>query len=161
METYATDKQIGFIVNLRNERALPSMEAEEMAVLTKKAASAEIDRLMKMPKVGVAAKAEEVKVEPGYYAVEYAGVLRFYKVKEGKGKWTGRTFINRYKSDYLDRTSRAEQAAARVAIAADPHAAAVRFAAEIGACYACGRQLTDAESRRLGIGPECRKARGF
>lgn len=161
MTTCATDKQINFIVGLRVERGLPEMLAEEMSAMTKSAASEEIGRLLKMPKAGNAAKAEEVAVEPGYYAVEYEGVLRFYKVKEGKGRWEGRTFINRYKSDYLDRTSRVEQYLARVAIAADPKAAAMRFAAEIGRCYACGRTLTDAESRRLGIGPECRKVRGF
>lgn len=158
---YATEKQIAFIVRLRAERALPEIEAEELSVMTKKAASGEIDRLLKIKPAGVAARAEEVSVEPGYYAVEYLGVLRFYRAKEGTGRWAGRVFIARYKSDYLDRTDRAEQNAARVAIAENPDKARMRFAEEIGRCWACGRTLTDAESRRLGIGPECRKVRGL
>lgn len=159
---YATEKQLAFIVSLRVERALPEIEAEELSGLTRKAASAEIERLLKMPKVGRAAKAEEVTVAPGYYAVEVGGVLRFYAVKAGKGRWEGRTFVNRFASDYFARIDRLEIAAARVAIAEDPKRAAERFASEIGRCYACGRQLTDAESRRLGIGPDCRKmGRGF
>jgi hypothetical protein len=93
--------------------------------------------------------------EPGYYAVEYAGVLRFYAVREGKGKWEGRTFLNRYRSDYQDRVYRAEQEAVYGAILADPQAARMRFAVETTHCYMCGRRLTDAVSRARGIGPDC------
>jgi len=97
--------------------------------------------------------------EPGYYAVEYQSVLRFYAVKAGKGKWEGRTFINRYKSDELGRVFRPEQAVVVAAILADPEAARQTFARETTHCYVCGRRLTDAESRRLGIGPDCRGRR--
>jgi len=154
---YATEKQLAYIVSLRVQRALPEIAAEELSNLTRKAASQEIDRLLKMPKVGRSAQAEKAEVKPGYYAVEIDGVLRFYRAKEGKGRWEGRVFLNRYASDYFVRMSHLERDAATVAIAADYKAAAERFAREIGRCYACGRQLTDAESRRLGIGPDCRK----
>lgn len=97
--------------------------------------------------------------EPGYYAVPYQGVLRFYAVKAGKGKWEGRTFINRFKSDELGRVFRAEQAEVVAAILADPADARNTFAVETTHCYVCGRRLTDAESRRLGIGPDCRGRR--
>lgn len=162
MQNLVTEKQIAFIASLRAERALPSIDADEMREMSRKAASEEISRLMKMPKVGVAAKADFVKVPQGHFAVEVGGVLRFYRVKEGKGRWEGRTFVNRHASDYFTRISRDEAAAARVAIAEDPKGAAERYAREIGTCYACNRQLTDAESRRLGIGPDCRRnGRGF
>jgi hypothetical protein len=94
--------------------------------------------------------------EPGYYAVEYADVLRFSAVREGKGKWEGRTFLNRFRSDFQDRVYRAEQEAVYEAILADPDAARMRFATETAHCYRCGRRLTDALSRELGIGPDCR-----
>jgi hypothetical protein len=45
-------------------------------------------------------------------------------------------------------------------VVADPEAAMVRYGHEIGRCGYCGRELTDEESRRLGIGPVCRK-KGF
>jgi hypothetical protein len=157
-----TEKQINFIRSLRAERALPSIETEEMRGMARAAASKEISRLLALPKVGVAAAAAKVEVPEGHFAVEVEGVLRFYRVKEGKGRWAGRVFVNRYASDYFTRISRMEENAARVAIAADPKAAAERYAQEIGTCYACNRQLTDAESRRLGIGPDCRRnGRGF
>lgn len=41
-------------------------------------------------------------------------------------------------------------------ILADPEAAALAFATELGTCSRCNRHLTDETSRRLGIGPECR-----
>ncbi len=74
---------------------------------------------------------------------------------EGKGKWSGRVFINRFRSDDLGRVGRAEALAAKAAIAADPEAAAMRFAKETVRCFSCGRRLTDAESRARGQGPDC------
>lgn len=158
-----TEKQINFIISLRRERALPQQDADEMRGMARDAASKEISRLLAMPKVGVAAKAEFVAVPEGHFAVEYEGVLRFYRVKKAtKGRWAGRTFVNRLSSENYVMISRAESDAARVLIDAAPQAAAERYAREIGRCYACNRQLTDAESRRLGIGPECRRnGRGF
>lgn len=46
------------------------------------------------------------------------------------------------------------------AVVADPEAAMVRYGHEMGRCGYCGRDLTDEESRRLGIGPVCRQ-KGF
>ena len=43
----------------------------------------------------------------------------------------------------------------------DPEAAMALYGHEIGRCGACGRQLTNALSRRLGIGPICRSMRGW
>jgi hypothetical protein len=39
---------------------------------------------------------------------------------------------------------------------AGAHAAMIRYGQLIGSCGDCGRELTNAESRRLGIGPKCR-----
>jgi hypothetical protein len=100
-------------------------------------------------------QAQDTMPEPGYYAVDYQDVLRFYRVAEGKGRWDGRRFLNRYRSDYQDRVGRAEREASVEAILADPDAAAMRFARETVRCFLCGRRLTDAVSRARGTGPDC------
>ena len=93
--------------------------------------------------------------EPSRYAVEYGGVLRFYAVVDGKGRWEGRRFLNRFRSEELGRVGRDEQAAVVALIAADPAAAQMRFARELTRCFMCGRMLTDEASRARGIGPDC------
>jgi len=108
---------------------------------------------------GAVATVAEVAVAAGYYAIERAGTLYFYRIVEGKGRWAGRTFVNRYKSDDEIKVSRTEAADVRRIIAADPEAARMRFARELTRCTRCGRMLTDiplAESNG-GYGPECVK----
>lgn len=48
-----------------------------------------------------------------------------------------------------------------VAAAADPLSAAIRYGRETGFCSCCGRELTNKESIRLGIGPICREKFGM
>ena len=48
-----------------------------------------------------------------------------------------------------------------VAAAADPLSAAIRYGKETGFCSCCGRELTNKESIRLGIGPICREKFGM
>lgn len=43
------------------------------------------------------------------------------------------------------------------AITADPQTSRARFAAFTIRCCDCGRALTDAKSKTLGVGPECRR----
>ena len=93
--------------------------------------------------------------EPGYYAVEYQNALRFYRVKEGKGYYTGRKFLDRFKSDELRSITLAERMAVLDLINADPDRAGMRFAVELTRCRICGRMLTDEISRLRGIGPDC------
>lgn len=45
--------------------------------------------------------------------------------------------------------------------ASDPLTAAVRYGKETGACSCCGRELTNPESIRMGIGPICREKFGL
>jgi hypothetical protein len=108
---------------------------------------------------GAVATVAEVAVAAGYYAIERGSVLYFYRIVEGKGRWAGRTFVNRYKSDDEIKVSRTEAADVRRIIALDPEAARMRFARELTRCTRCGRMLTDiplAESNG-GYGPECVK----
>jgi hypothetical protein len=46
-------------------------------------------------------------------------------------------------------------------IAADPKGAMLRYGQEIGSCGHCGRELTNKVSRDFGIGPKCRKDKGW
>lgn len=55
----------------------------------------------------------------------------------------------------------ADVEAAVLAAAADPHAAAVAYGKQTGICACCGRELTNAESVALGIGPICRDKWGW
>jgi hypothetical protein len=93
----------------------------------------------------------------GCYAVERAGTLYFYRVvTKSEGRWAGRQFVNRFKSDDLLPITRRESEEARALILADVEAARATFARELTRCYQCGKMLTDDLSRALGIGPVCR-----
>lgn len=104
-----------------------------------------------------APKGDVVLPEPGYYATDYQGVLRFYAVRAGKGRHEGRRFLNRFRSEQEDRVFRAEQEAFAAAVEGDGLVEArMRFATELVRCFTCGRMLTDELSRSLGQGPDCR-----
>jgi Family of unknown function (DUF6011) len=98
-------------------------------------------------------------VPAGHYAVEYLGTMRFYAVVEGKGRWAGRTFVNRYHSDDLLDVHRTEAFAVRAEIAKDVEAAGRRFVELTTRCRRCARRLTDLETAKVngGFGPECVK----
>jgi len=93
--------------------------------------------------------------EAGCYAVFYDHTLRFYRVKEGKGYYAGRSFLDRFKSDELRNITYAEKLAVLDLINENPHEAQMRFAVELTRCFCCGRMLTDEISRLRGIGPDC------
>lgn len=103
-------------------------------------------------------------VPAGYYALPDPtgrNDLRFYRVdRPTEGRWAGYTFLKVVIGGQPDRRVPREDVPGILAeIAADPDAG-FRYGREIGRCCACNRQLTDEESRRLGIGPDCRKALG-
>jgi len=95
------------------------------------------------PRAARPARPVETMPDAGYYAVEWDGALRFYAVREGKGKWDGRRFLNRFRSDYMDRPSARErgEADARGERATDVYAALAAL---------CQRdRVTHVTSRRL------------
>jgi hypothetical protein len=180
MKNTMTERQAGFVAGMLAEIFRDAPEGTADAVLARnidrglfcdwKATKASIDALIvkrdavraerraAAPTVTASGVAD---VEPGYYAVTYEGVLRFYAFRAGKGRHAGRVFCNRFRSDYLDRVGAREQAHVRAAIVADVAGTRALFASEIGSCWRCARTLTDALSRELGIGPECRKIVGM
>jgi len=107
-------------------------------------------------------------VPEGYYAVPSRtgkNDLDFYHVDVGRegGRWAGMRFVGRVLGGGGKpiKVSRTEQADALVRIqhyGIDESRA--RFGQAVGQCGRCGRSLTDAVSRAIGIGPECRKYMG-
>lgn len=101
------------------------------------------------------------EVPAGHYAIpsERDGQdLDFYRVGRPKGRWEGYTFVTRVVEgrpsyrvrEYLNVLERIVQAGIAES--------ATRYGLETGRCYRCNRHLTDETSRKLGIGPECRKS---
>jgi Family of unknown function (DUF6011) len=163
-EIPATEKQIAFAMKLIDERydcanddnaaeaRLAAIEFVECA--DKKSISTYIDALLKLPKVATAKPAAAPSdLEDGYYAVDYQGKLCFYRLKTTPA---GKQYVNRFRSDFMDKVFFAEAMAVRDEIRKDAAAARDRFAAKTVRCYICAHRLTDETSMALGIGPECR-----
>jgi hypothetical protein len=100
---------------------------------------------------------QTTEVRNGRYALRTGGVVKFYQVSNGKGKWAGRTFVDAQASDdrYPVRNP-SEVTRILAEIAANPLAAEQLYGRELGRCSRCGRTLTDETSRAYGIGPDCR-----
>lgn len=96
-------------------------------------------------------------VQPGRYAIREDGVVKFFRVTEGKGRWAGRTFVEAQASDdhhaIRNPQRRAEILAA---IAENPLEAELLYGRELGRCSRCGRTLTKESSRAYGMGDDCR-----
>jgi len=90
-------------------------------------------------------------------------ILKFYQVDKPKeGRWAGWTFLKVLASDtpwpikdHQTKKGILDQ------IALDPLGAMARYGQSIGSCGYCGKTLTDATSRQIGIGPVCRKSLGL
>lgn len=90
--------------------------------------------------------------------------LAFWWITKGRGD-DGRYFLRQVIGGQgavrVRMTPEAMTAIARKAITIGVGEAMATFGREIGSCGACGTELTNDESRALGIGPECRrKGRG-
>lgn len=101
------------------------------------------------PKTGPAPE-----VADGRYAVEEAGELKFFKVKNGRKP--GFVFLDIQASDDLHSIrDRSRIARILALIAANPDEASLRYGRELGICGDCGRTLTTETSRARGRGPVC------
>lgn len=161
----ATDKQINFIAKLREERGMDPVEHRD---LSKREASAEIDRLMKLPRVASRATPSEpvADVPAGRYALDTRdGGVAFYQVdRPAEGRWAGYTFVRMLigaPGDWRqERVGDWRGVLSRIA-EAGPREAAIRFGLESGYCGRCGSPLSNEESLRFGIGPVCRNKAGW
>lgn len=101
---------------------------------------------------------EDISVSEGHYAVFDADdVLRFYRIYTPEtGTNQGEGVIRRFAGDNLMGLYPEEARLALTTINADPDVAAYRFSDTFTRCWVCGRNLTDAVSRLLSVGPTCR-----
>jgi hypothetical protein len=98
-----------------------------------------------------------LSVSEGHYAVLIEGVLRFYRVYTApSGPYRGQVVMRRFASSNLLALYPGEAKTALALINADERAASYRFADEFRLCFVCARQLTDAVSRLMSVGPTCR-----
>ena len=102
-------------------------------------------------------------IPDGNYAFEYQGKTHFYRVsrKAGKGKYTGRTFVNVQEraSSVLYRVDDYKRRAAilRSIREKGPEACGLLFAERLGKCRFCFEDLTDEDNpyKVRGAGPVC------
>jgi len=182
-EAGITDPQLRFLTSLLDERdlrqsdkvaastdeeyaaAINAMKANA-ATLTKRAASAWIERLLTFPHLprernvqrgGANASIPSADDLPtGHYAVENEdGELRFYRV------WRGTRNPN-YVKLYVEHGPNDSEVPFKAAITilgkimeAGAWECARRYGAEIGCCSRCNARLTNRVSRLLSIGPIC------
>ena len=102
-------------------------------------------------------------VRQGRYAIRNKqGDVKFYRVdRPTEGRWEGHTFLSAQASDALYPVkSLANKRAILRLIAKDPIAAFALYGQELGVCGVCGATLTNEDSRRIGIGPVCRRKLG-
>jgi Family of unknown function (DUF6011) len=168
----ATAKQVDLILKLAGRTGTLVVNREDTEGLTKRQASAEIDRLLALAKgnpqtypavpVGHYEASNLPDVPAGHYAVKSLtgnNDLDFFRVdRPTEGRWSGRTFVKRVIGGKPDAPVRGQTAlhALQAIRDAGPEAAGVLYGREIGQCYRCNRHLTNETSRALGIGPDCR-----
>ena len=70
-------------------------------------------------------------------------------------------YLGKVTPNSLDSRLTDDVKAVLIEAANDPLTAAIRYGRETGSCSCCGRDLTNAESIRLGIGPICREKFGL
>jgi hypothetical protein len=128
----------------------PGREGTASAWITKM-----IDKVRELKAAAKAApSAPAVEVADGRYAVEEDGVLKFFKVTNGKR--AGFVFLDVQASDEWHSIRNLARIRKVLAIIAqDAKAAMIRYGHELGQCGRCGRTLTDEASRAAGIGPIC------
>lgn len=159
---FATEPQVNYLNRLRDGKDLGKLTAEQRAWLAdadftkvpKRRASQVIDSLKELPWATKQKGDENLpKVPDGRYAVRNSdGTLRFYSVKQG----TYMLFIDVWASDTRWPVKNHDERRRILKEIEKDEDAGPRFGREIGRCYICGRTLTDARSRALGIGPVCR-----
>lgn len=91
--------------------------------------------------------------------------LDFYKIdRPSEGKWAGFTFVKMVVGghpEYSVRGLAKVQTIMNRIVEAGVRESAELYGREIGQCCKCNRTLTDDDSRRRGIGPECLKNSGW
>lgn len=160
-----TDKQEAFIAKLAAGRALHPMDqelVENVQCLTRKDASALIDRLLAAPKKSLPAPYTQA-LEVGMYRTTEGDILRVYL-----GQQSGMNLVKRvvgtpasgYSYDYVGsahRVSSGKSVLGIVEVTRLTLEEAKSWGKMTGHCIVCGRRLDDPVSVDAGIGPVCAK----
>lgn len=165
----ASDKQLVFIAKLVDEKLEGDEHNDVLARIDRReytggrngTASALIDRLMALPKLGKAAQSQadlpSADVLPaGRYAIENAdGVLTFYHIRRNRNNGKVAIAVKAGPAEHdVPFTSAGYKTIMESIIAAGPKDCSIRFGKELGCCGVCGADLTS-EWRLQGIGPIC------
>lgn len=180
----ASEKQVSFVADLLKTRqydlADPFIEfvigEHEENALTKSDASKLIDMLINAPKrKGARSAAQELlsTVPKSKYAIPtemligvttsdvFNNDLTFIEVKEYMNTLYMRR-LHGAPGGFTRSKLSAESVKALIGIiAADPYKFTKLFGEHYSCCGCCGAELTDARSRELQLGPECRKKFGY
>lgn len=176
-EEGATERQVEFIRDLMLKRVMTDDQRAKAASmleegLTKKQASAWIDKLQTLPhsRSKFEQRKESVpEVSAGKYALgsddDPDDPIKFYKVQIGakdNERWAGFVFLS-VLAGPEEHPIKAFDTKVSILkrIAEDPGAAARLYGLKTKRCGVCGRRLTRKESRERGIGPVCAAERGW
>jgi hypothetical protein len=180
----ASQKQIDFVSDLLATREC-SQEQREIYLelirterLTKSQASSVIDSLVNAPRRAGAVSTSPLqellsKVPKSKYAVpndelmasdcedSFKGDIVFLELKEFNGSRYVRQLTGAPGGFTRSRLTAQEIKCLFALIAQDPYRYARIFGEHYTCCGSCGAELTDARSRKLMLGPECRKKFGL
>lgn len=176
----ATDRQRGFILDLLDNR-LYTLAADEHIIDNPRKASDLIDKLLRAPRKPLAAKpaARDAELEEALASVPKAKYaipaneifadmfdakinndLLFVEVKEYMNRLYVRRLHGSVGSFTRSKLTRSDSLTVLGIIKRNPYNYTKLFGEHHKCCGRCGAELTDDESRRLLLGPVCRKAFG-
>lgn len=146
MSQLASERQRDFLRNLVKQKVGQKDLLEAwLATLTSKEASAEIDRLLKLPNLPKAV------VEIGIYQNEKGDIYRVQPSKQGGGRYAKKLLFTggwEYEQGAIYKLKPEQKLTLEQAKA---------FGTATGLCCVCGAFLTDPKSVAEGIGPVCAK----
>ena len=165
--SFATEKQINYILSLESQRdssALNPVMVDYVngvkmgypETINKKAASRIIELFLEAPRKPLEMPQNVCEVSDGRYAIEVDGKLRFFHVNTPEfGRWIGHTFVKEQFGGDLEPVRNKKFRETILSMIEKDEDSAARYGQELGICGRCGRELTTAESRAIGIGPVC------
>lgn len=181
----ASSRQAEFIRTLLAERSVaPELAASTLreldeGTLAKSSASIVIERLLKLPRAARAVPAPRadtvdfgdlpcsryaipaLELDAVPLAVNVTGDLLFVEVKEYRGTTYMRRLVGAPGAFTRLRMSPVDVRSLVDVLKDDPYRYARLFGENYSCCGKCGAELTDEESRRLMLGPTCRRAFGL
>lgn len=177
-----SEKQVDFILGLLKERDIEAGEADELREklphLNKREASDLIEKLLKLAKLPKVRRPNPTQavlatIQKSKYAVpvsdldhidldfELHGDILFLEVREYMGTLYMRRLTGSLGGFTRHKLSVQDVIGLTNVISTNQYGYVKLFGTHYSCCGSCGAELTDPESRRLQLGPECKKKFGF